>query len=63
MRIFDGVDPPVETEHLRTLSSMLIALCDGLILQWLLDSDAVPDGKAMLGALASATSATAAGQS
>lgn len=51
-RIFENADPPVAHEHRRALSSMLIALCDGLILQWLLDRDAVPDGRAMLAALA-----------
>jgi AcrR family transcriptional regulator len=51
-RIFEGADPPVALEHRRALSSLLIALCDGLILQWLLDRDAVPDGEAMLAALA-----------
>lgn len=53
-RTFENADPPVAPEHLRALSSMLIALCDGLILQWLLDRGAVPDGQAMLEALASA---------
>jgi AcrR family transcriptional regulator len=51
-RVFEGADPPVPTEHRRTLASLLIALCDGLILQWLLDRDAVPDSEAMLAALA-----------
>jgi AcrR family transcriptional regulator len=51
-RIFENADPPVASEHRRALSSMLIALCDGLILQWLLDSGAVPDSATMLAALA-----------
>jgi AcrR family transcriptional regulator len=51
-RIFESADPPVATEHRRALSSLLIALCDGLILQWLLDRDAVPDGRGLLAALA-----------
>jgi len=51
-RIFASADPPVAPEHRRALSSMLIALCDGLILQWLLDRGAAPDGQAMLAALA-----------
>ena len=50
-RIFENADPPVGLEQRRALSSMLIALCDGLILQWLLDPGAVPDGEAMLAAL------------
>ena len=51
-RIFESADPPVAPEHRRALSSLLIALCDGLILQWLLDRDAISDGHAMLAALA-----------
>jgi AcrR family transcriptional regulator len=51
-RIFESADPPIAPEHRRALSSILIALCDGLILQWLLDRGAVPDGQAMLAALA-----------
>lgn len=51
-RIFERADPSVAPEHRRALSSLLIALCDGLILQWLLDRDAVSDGQAMLAALA-----------
>ena len=51
-RAFADGDRPVAPEHRRVLSSMLIALCDGLILQWLLDRRAVPDGEAMLAALA-----------
>ncbi len=50
-RIFESADPPVAPEHRRALSSLLIALCDGLILQWLLDRHAVPDGHAVLAAL------------
>jgi AcrR family transcriptional regulator len=50
-RIFETADPPIALEHRRALSSMLLALCDGLILQWLLDREAVPDGQAMLAAL------------
>jgi AcrR family transcriptional regulator len=51
-RIFEGADPPVALEHRRAIASLLIALCDGLILQWLLDRDAVPEGQAVLAALA-----------
>jgi AcrR family transcriptional regulator len=51
-RMFENAKPRVAPQHRRALSSLLIALCDGLILQWLLDRDAVPDGKAMLAALA-----------
>jgi AcrR family transcriptional regulator len=51
-RIFDGAEPPVAADHRRAIASLLIALCDGLILQWLLDPDAVPDSQEMLAALA-----------
>jgi hypothetical protein len=51
-RIFDGAEPPVAAEHRRAIASLPIALCDGLILQWLLDRDAVPGSQAMLAALA-----------
>jgi AcrR family transcriptional regulator len=51
-RIFAGADRPIAPEHRTAIASLLIALCDGLILQWLLDRDAVPDGQAVMGALA-----------
>lgn len=50
-RALADADPPIEPAHLRTLSSVLIALCDGLILQWLLDREAVPDGQAIIDAI------------
>jgi hypothetical protein len=60
-RIFESADPPIAPEHRRALSSMLLALCDGLILQWLLDRDAVPDGQAMLAALGAVVAASTRG--
>jgi BetI-type transcriptional repressor, C-terminal len=50
--VFEGAEPPLAAEHRRTITSLLIALCDGLILQWLLDRDAIPNSQAMLDALA-----------
>ena len=38
-------------ENVRTLSSLLVALTDGLILQWLLDPEAVPGSDQILRAL------------
>jgi hypothetical protein len=37
-----GIDPPAEA---AALVSVIIALCDGLMLQWLVDPDATPDGR------------------
>jgi AcrR family transcriptional regulator len=42
-----ALDPKVA----RTLASLMVALCDGLILQWLLDREAVPSGDEIADAL------------
>ena len=55
-QIFEGADTPSAAEHRRVIASLLLALCDGLILQWLLDPDAVPDSQAILDALAAVAS-------
>jgi AcrR family transcriptional regulator len=55
-RILEGAEPPLESEHRMAIASLLIALCDGLILQWLLDPEAVPDSEAVLAALAAVAS-------
>jgi AcrR family transcriptional regulator len=47
----DGI--ALEPEVARTLASMIVALCDGLILQWLLDREAVPSGQEIATALRS----------
>jgi AcrR family transcriptional regulator len=47
----DGI--ALEPEVARTLASMIVALCDGLILQWLLDRQAVPSGEQIATALRS----------
>ena len=44
----------IAPEHARTLSSVLTAVTDGLILQWLLEHDAVPSSGQLMDALAAA---------
>jgi AcrR family transcriptional regulator len=44
-------------ERARALASFQIALCDGLMVQWLLDPDATPDGHDLTAALAAALTA------
>jgi AcrR family transcriptional regulator len=41
-------------EHAETLSSLMTAVCDGLILQWLLDPERVPSSEQVMAALAAA---------
>lgn len=48
----DGMTLP--QEHAETLSSLMTAICDGLILQWLLDPDRVPSSEQVVAALAAA---------
>jgi AcrR family transcriptional regulator len=50
-RILEDAD--VEPEHIRTLSTMIVAMSDGLILQWLLDPGATPRSGEMIDALRS----------
>jgi AcrR family transcriptional regulator len=38
-------------EHAETLSALITAICDGLILQWLLDPDRVPSSGQVMAAL------------
>src|SRR5262245_45566894 len=47
MRILDDVDE----ERARAVSSVILAVCDGLILQWLLDRDSTPSGAEVVEAL------------
>jgi hypothetical protein len=44
-----GIDPKV-------IASFLIAICDGLVLQWLLDPDETPTGDELISSLGSALS-------
>jgi hypothetical protein len=43
----------------EVLASLLIALCDGLILQWLLDREGLPSSADVMGALRAGLSAVA----
>lgn len=45
--------------HARALASFQIALCDGLLVQWLLDPDAAPSGADLAEALSAAMRASA----
>ena len=56
-RVLEGSELALEPEHVRTLSSLLVALGDGLILQWLLDPEATPGSGEILDALRSAAPA------
>lgn len=44
--------PDLPREQCEVLSSLVLAVCDGLILQWLLDPEAVPDSDEIVDALA-----------
>lgn len=54
----DGMTLP--REHAETLSSLVTAVCDGLILQWLLDPGRVPSSRQVMEALTAAMPAFAA---
>lgn len=47
----------LDREHAETLSSLLTAACDGLILQWLLDPERVPSSSQVMEALSAAVPA------
>jgi AcrR family transcriptional regulator len=53
-RLLEADEAGLEPEQVRTLSSLLIALGDGLILQWLLDPEALPASGEIVDALSSA---------
>jgi AcrR family transcriptional regulator len=44
----------VDPDQASTLASFEIALCDGLLVQWLLDPDATPSGEQLVNALGTA---------
>jgi AcrR family transcriptional regulator len=46
-----------EAEDARAVASFLIAVCDGLVVQWLLDPEAPPSGELLVGALERAAKA------
>jgi hypothetical protein len=52
LSVFVSSDPPVRADHRRTISSLLIARFDELILRWLRDREASADGDAIRAALA-----------
>ncbi|MGH8960458.1 MAG: TetR/AcrR family transcriptional regulator [Jatrophihabitantaceae bacterium] len=43
---------PAEDERCRAIASFVIAVCDGLSVQWLLDPEHVPNGEQLLAGLA-----------
>lgn len=45
----------ISREHAITLSALVIAVCDGHILQWLLDPEAVPSSNDVMAALGAVT--------
>ncbi|HEX2084235.1 MAG TPA: TetR/AcrR family transcriptional regulator [Solirubrobacteraceae bacterium] len=47
--------PSLPPEHATVLASLILAVCDGLILQWLLDPAAVPTSDQVMEALEAAT--------
>jgi AcrR family transcriptional regulator len=55
----DGMTLP--REHAETISSLLTAVCDGLILQWLLDPEGVPSSREVMEAIAAAIPALSSG--
>jgi AcrR family transcriptional regulator len=59
LRAFEADGIPLRREHAETLSSLATAVCDGLILQWLLDPDRVPSSGQVMDALAASIPATA----
>jgi AcrR family transcriptional regulator len=46
----DGIE--LDRAHAETLSSLVMAICDGLMLQWLLDPERVPSPRQIVEALA-----------
>ena len=55
----DGIE--IGQDEARAVASLLIASCDGLMLQWLLDPDAVPGSEGLLAAVTSVASRAQAG--
>ena len=56
LRAVEADGMTLSREHAETLSSLLIAVCDGLILQWLLDPDRVPSSHAVMETFVAAAS-------
>jgi AcrR family transcriptional regulator len=47
-------DAAIGDEHSETLASFLIAVCDGLLLQWLVDAERAPSGEELIAAFEAA---------
>jgi AcrR family transcriptional regulator len=47
-------DATVAASHTRAVASLLIAICDGLMLQWLIDPRHAPSGKELIAGLEAA---------
>jgi AcrR family transcriptional regulator len=50
-------DVDLPADQAAAVASFIMALCDGLAWQWLIDPDTVPDGQALVSALGSALAA------
>lgn len=48
----EGVE--LDARDARTLTSLVLAICDGLMLQWMLDPEATPDSREVMRAVAAA---------
>jgi AcrR family transcriptional regulator len=57
LRAVEADGMTLRREHAETLSSLMTAVCDGLILQWLLDPERVPSSRGVMEALAAAVPA------
>jgi AcrR family transcriptional regulator len=60
LRAVEADGMTLSREHAEILSSLVIAVCDGLILQWLLEPDRVPSSHAVMETFAAAASGFAA---
>jgi hypothetical protein len=44
----------ITAPHIRAIASLLIAICDGLMLQWLIDPEYAPSGEELIAGLEAA---------
>ena len=54
VRAIEADGAAIAEEHARTLSSLVLAICDGMLLQWLLEPERTPDSREVMDALAAA---------
>ena len=47
-------EPAIAASDVRAVASLLIAICDGLMLQWLVDPEHAPSGQELIAGLAAA---------